>query len=366
LTDYKLTGKLTFGPIFIAILAAALFGAASPAGKFLLNSFTAVQLAGLLYLGAAAGLAVPVWRQGKRANLPWQLSGINLFRLIGAIVFGGIAAPICLLLSLRLASATSISIWLTLESILTAVVAVIFFKEHMSAKSWLSVAGCVGASVILSWGSGTSGLTASLLVALACLFWAVDNNLTALIDGLTPQEIAFWKGSVAGVFNFALGLCLSPFHPSMSPVIWALVVGALSYGASLVLYISAAQMLGAMRSQMIFATAPWWGVALSIVCLGETAGPQQVLAAVVFGGSIVLLLLEQHSHSHSHDELSHIHMHSHDDRHHNHVHDGMQVNQQHSHWHTHEALSHAHPHWPDLHHRHDHSHDHADPSAGDA
>jgi drug/metabolite transporter (DMT)-like permease len=352
-------------PIFIAILAAALFGAASPAGKFLLNSFTAVQLAGLLYLGAAAGLAVPVWRPGTRANLPWRLRGKNLFRLIGAIVFGGIAAPICLLMSLRFATATSISIWLTLESILTAVVAVIFFKEHMSAKSWLSVAGCVAASVILSWGSGTSGLTAGLLVALACLGWAVDNNLTALIDGLTPQEIAFWKGGVAGIFNFTLGLWLSPFHPAVAPVIWALIVGALCYGASLVLYISAAQMLGAMRSQMIFATAPWWGVAFSLVCLGETAGLQQLCAAVVFGGSIALLLLEQHSHSHSHEELSHIHMHSHDDRHHNHLHEGMPVDLQHSHWHTHEALSHAHPHWPDLHHRHAHDHEHEHEESSD-
>jgi len=346
-------------PIFIAILAAALFGAASPAGKFLLNWFSPVQLAGLLYLGAAVGLVVPVWRPGKRANLPWRLGGRSLFRLTGAIVFGGIIAPICLLLSLRFASATSISIWLTLESIFTAVVAVIFFKEHLSAKSWLSVGGCVLASVLMSCGGGASGLAAGLFVALACLGWAIDNNLTALIDGLTPPEIAFWKGSVAGVFNLALGLCLSPFHPDPTAVIWALIVGALSYGASLVLYISAAQMLGAMRSQMIFATAPWWGAVLSIVCLGEAAGPQQLLAAVVFAGSIALLLLEQHSHAHSHEELSHIHMHAHDDRHHNHLHEeGQPANLRHSHWHTHEVLSHSHPHWPDLHHRHGHSHDH--------
>ena len=344
-------------PFLIAILAALLFGAASPAAKVLLGSFAPFQLAGLLYVGAALGLLVPILARGKQTNLPWRMARKNFLRLAGAIAFGGIIAPVCLLLSLQLASATSISIWLTLESVFTAVLAVIFFKEHLGLKGWGSVAGCIAASILLSLNAGASGFQAGALVSLACLGWAVDNNLTALIDGLTPQEIAFWKGAVAGVVNLTIGVCLNPFHPTLPTVIWGFAVGALSYGVSLVLYISAAQTLGAMRSQLIFATAPWWGVALSILCLHESAGSQQILAALIFAGSIALLFFEQHSHGHHHEELAHVHMHSHDDRHHNHVHEDLPASARHSHWHTHEALTHSHHHCPDLHHRHQHVRD---------
>src|SRR5947209_19444260 len=41
----------------LGLLSALLFGAATPAGKMLLGDFTPFQLAGLLYLGAAAGVA---------------------------------------------------------------------------------------------------------------------------------------------------------------------------------------------------------------------------------------------------------------------------------------------------------------------
>ena len=41
----------------LALLSALLFGASTPASKWLLGSFEPFQLAGLLYLGAAAGMA---------------------------------------------------------------------------------------------------------------------------------------------------------------------------------------------------------------------------------------------------------------------------------------------------------------------
>jgi hypothetical protein len=44
-------------PILLALISAALFGSATPASKILLDSFAPIQLAGLLYLGAAIGVS---------------------------------------------------------------------------------------------------------------------------------------------------------------------------------------------------------------------------------------------------------------------------------------------------------------------
>jgi drug/metabolite transporter (DMT)-like permease len=78
-----------------ALASAVLFGAATPAAKRLLLHLTAFQLAGLLYLGAATGIAPgALWQRGDRP----PLDAMNRRRLAGAVLFGGILGPVLLLL----------------------------------------------------------------------------------------------------------------------------------------------------------------------------------------------------------------------------------------------------------------------------
>ncbi len=106
--------------ILMALLSAILFGAATPASKLLLEGFTPFQLAGLLYFGAAIAVAPSALKNGGFA-LPRRDDRQNLFRLFGAILFGGILGPVALLFGLRLAEAASVSLWLNLELVATAV-----------------------------------------------------------------------------------------------------------------------------------------------------------------------------------------------------------------------------------------------------
>jgi hypothetical protein len=133
-----------------------------------------------------------------------------------------------------------------------------------------------------------------------------------------------------------------------------LFVGIWSYGASITLYIHAAQRLGATRGQMIFSTAPFFGLLLSAVLLDEQLYGLHLAVALLFAVGIVLLVIESHAHPHQHMELSHAHRHRHDDRHHTHDHHGLGREAEHTHWHDHDPVTHAHVHWPDLHHRHAH------------
>ena len=159
---------------------------------------------------------------------------------------------------------------------------------------------------------------------------------------------------VAGSVNLALGVALAPLAASGAALAAALAVGALSYGASIALHIRAAQQLGAVRAQAIFASAPFLGAALSALLLGEPIGGATALAAILFAGAAALLFSGTHGHQHRHAALEHIHSHRHDDGHHLHQHDGVPASTTHTHGHRHDELVHAHPHWPDLHHRHEH------------
>jgi drug/metabolite transporter (DMT)-like permease len=350
--DATSEGEHSAAPILWCVIAAALFGAATPASKPLVSQLGPLLLSGILYLGAA--LAVAPWALRDLGRLR-GVDGRNLGRLLGAVVFGGILGPVLVLSGLALAPAGSVSLWLNLETVATALLAWLFFREHIGASTWLAVGLIVAASVLLWPGIPHGGLAAAL-VGLACVAWGLDNNLTALIDRFSPAQITFAKGFVAGFINLALGLAFSTSSPSIPMVGFALLIGALGYGASLLLYIAGAQHLGATRSQLVFSTAPLWGLALAWLLLREPVQPTQLVAAGLMGAAIWLWSREQHSHVHAHARVSHSHWHRHDDGHHEHEHGeaAATVAGWHEHEHSHEPIEHEHAHRPDLHHRHGH------------
>jgi drug/metabolite transporter (DMT)-like permease len=335
--------------VALGLLAAVTFGAATPASKWLLQGAPPLVLAGLLYLGAALATAVPAWRQRRR-----PLPRADVLRLAGAVVAGGMLGPVLLLEALRVSLAGSVSLLLNLETAATALLGVWLFGESLGFAGWTGVAGIAAAGAVVSWSEGWPGALAALWVAGACLCWALDNHLTARIDGATPARTTFWKGASAGSANLLLGLAVAPAAPGPSTVAAALGVGAVAYGASVALYIAAAQQLGAIRAQAIFAAAPFVGAAASWYVLGEPVGGPQLAGAALFAGSVALLLRGRHAHAHVHAALEHVHAHRHDDGHHDHAHAGRVPPGRHVHWHRHEPQAHAHPHWPDLHHRHGH------------
>ena len=335
------------------LASAVLFGAATPVSKVLLADVQVQVLAGLLYIGAVLGV-LPAALRTKPLRLPWQAGRRTFFLLGGAILLGGIAGPLLLLLGLKSASAGSVSLWLNLEFVATVLLGHFLFRDYMTLRGWIASGGTLVAAVLLVGAEGDPGLRAVILVAGACVCWGFDNHFTALIDGITPAQATLWKGAAAGVFNLVVGGLLADGIGSPGLMVCALIVGALAYGLSVTLYITAAQGLGAIRSQMVFSTSPFFGLLLAVVVLGEPFTGLQLLAAGLIIASLVLLFREQHHHYHRHVAVSHRHDHAHDDAHHAHAHGTASRGATHNHWHEHETAEHDHAHWPDLHHRHRH------------
>lgn len=336
-----------------AVMAAALFGVATPFSKTLLAELQANQLAGLLYLGAAVCLLPLVMRRRASGHVVFPRDPRNRRNLVAAIFFGGVVGPVLLLVGLRHACAASVSMWLNLETVATAVLARLVFREHLGRWTWLGNLGVVVAGVMLGLSGGWAGWVGLLCISGAALAWGLDNNFTAVIDGISPEDSTFWKGLVAGATNLGIGVALFPWHASTA-WLWALVLGGISYGASVALYIRAAQGTGATRSQMVFASAPFFGVLMSVIWLGEPLTGVQGLAALVLVGSVALVFLDRRDHAHQHEAMRHEHEHGHNDQHHEHAHAEQAPAALHSHPHGHTVAVHTHPHWPDLHHRHAH------------
>jgi len=290
-----------------------------------------------------------VLREGRVSR---GLDRTNRLRLAGAVFFGGVVAPVLLLFALRFMQAGSVSLLLNLEMAATAVLGVALFGEHLGKRGWLGVAGVVAAGAVLSGRGGEPGLRAGLLVTGACLCWGFDNNLTALIDGISPVRTTWWKGVIAGTTNLVVALCVASTSWPASRVVIAVAVGAVCYGASIALYVTAAHDAGATRTQAVFAAAPFIGAVLSCLVLAETPERSWLFGVAVLVPSVALLIFDRHEHFHVHEAVAHVHSHRHDDGHHVHTHPGQPASTRHAHWHEHERIGHRHAHGSDLHHRH--------------
>lgn len=337
----------------LAIGSAALFGAAAPALKPIAASLNPMLLAGLLYLGSFIGLVAARAIRGKEAGEASLRRG-DLRMLAGAIVAGGVVAPVLLVWGLSGLAASAASLLLAAEAVLTILIAALLFRESVGHRIWLAAALVFGAAALLAWTPGLSipvSLHAAAVLA-ACVLWGLDNNLTSRISLADPYAIAMWKGLIAGGVNTAIGLALGSALPGVS---WlgALAVGALGYGASLVLYVLALRHLGAARTAAHFGTAPFFGAALSIAFLGEPITPVLGAAFTLTAAGTWLALSERHKHEHEHETMEHEHRHLHD-AHHQHAHAGDEGPEPHSHRHSHGSIRHRHAHFPDLHHRHRH------------
>jgi drug/metabolite transporter (DMT)-like permease len=374
---------MTAKPLVSVLLSAALFGVSTPLAKLLLGDIRPVALAGLLYLGVFFGLTVysatlravsgsrgggravqrrpfpsqetgyvdeprPVRREAslERKDLPW---------LVGAILAGGIIGPICLMVGLNRISGFSASLLLNFEGAATAVIAVVIFKENAGGRVWMALAAMTAAGVCLSWnaGGGRFSPEGPALIVLAMTAWGLDNNLTRQISDKDPVEIARIKGLVAGVVSSVLAFLLGQgFRPGPA-ALWGLLVGAVCYGLSLVLFIRALQGLGAFRTGAFFSSGPFIGSLLALLILKESFRWPMAAAGVLMIVAVVLIIGETHVHAHRHERTVHSHAHVHRDLHHGHVHEG-EVSEPHTHEHVHEEREHIHGHWPDTHHRHEH------------
>jgi len=341
----------------IALLSAALFGLATPFSKLWLGNMDPWLLAGLLYLGAGAGLgARDLLRRLLRRPAPeTALTRADLPWLAAAIFTGGIAAPVLLMMGLRLTTGSGGSLLLNLEGVATIAIAAAVFREHVGMRIVIGAALIIAGAAALSWrGDAFSLDPGALLITAACIAWGIDNNLTRRISAADPAQITMLRGLIAGAVNTGIGLGLGAGLPAPQVLAGVLLTGFLGYGVSLVLFVMALRQLGTARTGAYFSTAPFIGAAAAIPLLGDAVSVQLLLAGALMGAGVWASLSEQHHHPHTHEALTHSHRHMHDE-HHQHTHgDGIPPGEPHSHAHRHEPLTHAHAHWPDLHHRHGH------------
>jgi drug/metabolite transporter (DMT)-like permease len=283
---------------FAALGAAVLFGASTPLAKALLRDLSPVLLAGLLYLGSGLGLALIRLIRDRGWRAPGMTKREWLWLLL-AIIFGGVLGPVLLMLGLLRTPAATASLLLNLEAVLTALIAWSVFRENANRRIVLGFTLIVVGALLLALPSSSQHLglgRGALLIAGACLCWALDNNFTCKVSSSDALFIAGLKGWVAGVVNTVIAVELGARFPSAPVVGMARGVGLLGYGISLVLFVLALRGVGSARTGAYFSTAPFIGAAIAILAFGDHASWMFWLAAVLMGAGVWLHLTERREH----------------------------------------------------------------------
>ena len=270
--------------------------------------------------------------------------------LAGAIISGGILAPIILMISLKSTPASTASLLLNFEGVGTTLIALFFFRESIGRRALAAILVITLASIFLStdFRSGFGFSLGALGVILACFLWGVDNNFTRNISAKDPLTIVAWKGLVAGTFSLLLGLGLGQQLPALTTILSILLLGFISYGLSTMLFIYSMRGLGAARTSALYGTAPLAGVLLSILIFNDPITLMFALATILMIIGAYWLANEEHSHFHIHMPVVHEHVHKHEEFH---AHDAADIT--HAHEHEHPRTEHEHGHMPDIHHRHE-------------
>lgn len=270
--------------IFFAVLAAALYAVSTPLSKLLLAYMPGTLMAGFLYIGAGVGMGVmaAVRKAKKKETSEARLTRADLPYTVAMIVLD-IAAPICMLMGLRLTTAATASLLGNFEIVATALVALLVFKERISPRLWGGILLVTAACALLSL-EDVSGLRfsyGSLLILLACVCWGIENNCTRKISAKDPMQIVVLKGIFSGLGSVIIGLCIGERITEGWVIPAVLGLGFVAYGLSIYFYVCAQRQLGAARTSAYYAVTPFLGALLSFVIFGEVPRYTYLIAAAL-------------------------------------------------------------------------------------
>ena len=276
-----------------ALSAAVFYALNTPFSKLLLSESSPTMMASFLYLGAGIGVGIMYSFHYKKEDRKERLNKSDLPYTLGMIALD-IAAPIFLMLGIKNGTASNASLLGNFEIVATTMIALLFFGEKVSGKLWTAIGLITLSSIILSFESveGLRFSRGSLLVVLATCCWGLENNCTRSISNKSSYEIVTIKGVFSGLGSLIIGLAIGERLPRIEFVLATLLLGFLSYGLSIFMYVRAQRYLGAAKTSAYYAVAPFIGSFLAFVFVGEKLSINYLIALPVMVAGTALVLYD--------------------------------------------------------------------------
>jgi drug/metabolite transporter (DMT)-like permease len=275
-----------------AILAAVLFGSISTIAKPTVSSINPILLASLIYLISAITLT-PVAQKTKGVTKERKY----YFYIIIVSLSGSVAAPILYFSGLEQTTAADTAILSDAEILFTVILALLFFKERLDRVGYFAVILVIGGIIIVTTNISFSEFIfeaslGNVMILLAALFWAFDNNVSRIITQKITNvaRIAQIKSAIGGSIVLLLTFLLKiPMQIDVSLIPNIILLGVGGFAASIYFFLNALQRIGTIKTMMIFSLSSIIGLFFAAIFLGEVISMYQIIAMIMIICGIFLI-----------------------------------------------------------------------------
>jgi drug/metabolite transporter (DMT)-like permease len=270
----------------------AIWGGTFVAGKVVVATLTPLMGSFARYMVACVALLVAAFV--LEGGLP-RLSGRQWAATFVLGLFGVFAYNLFFMGALAKLPASRAALIIALNPAITIAISAVVFKERLSARRWIGVAvALLGVAIVVSKGDfanftgGGIGL-GELFMFAAVTSWALYTILgRKVLGGLTPlaatNYAALWG-------TLLLGLAAAPAFGTLHPTqfdwrmtVSLLYLGVLGTAVAFVWYYMSVKKVGASTTSIFNNLVPVFGVAISVLLLGE-----QLLASMLIGGAVTIV-----------------------------------------------------------------------------
>ena len=280
----------------VALLAAALSAIPNVFPKPLLDAtgseiipnpimlvFVLYVINGLFFTGVAKNNN-PIKKIGRKAIL--------LLIILGIVESSG---TLTYTIGLQETSAINASILVNGETIFAILIGITIFRERLSRNEILPflliILGAIGIPLGLDlheqeW-SFSEFVFGDLLIVLSGFFYCLDTFIAKKIDcSISTKRIVHIMSCSGAVFSLVLMFLLEiPFDITLEQISVMSFVGIFGVGMTMIFFVMALRLIGAVRTVLIFSTATVFSVIYSIIHLSESITPFNIISVgiVIFG-----------------------------------------------------------------------------------
>jgi drug/metabolite transporter (DMT)-like permease len=279
----------------------AIWGGTFVGGKYVVASLTPLMGSFARYVVACAALLVAAFA------LEGGLPKLTRRQLLGTVVLGllGVFAyNLFFMGALARVPASRAALIIALNPVITISISSLVLGERLSPLRWLGVAvALVGVWIVVSHGDvisiASAGVgTGELFMLAAVTSWALYTVIgRKVLQGLSPlaatNYAALWGTLMLGAAAAPHFADLTARQFDWKVVVSLLYLGVLGTAVAFVWYYTSIKRLGASVSVIFTNLVPVFGVAISVLLLGESLLPSMLIGgAVAICGVMMVSLLK--------------------------------------------------------------------------
>jgi drug/metabolite transporter (DMT)-like permease len=295
----KFQNKTVSAGFLFAILAAAFSALPNVIPKSLLDEQAAngivpnpLMLVFVIYV--VNSLLFSPFRKSQRKSPSVKSKRMTLVLLVmlGAVEASG---TLSYTIGLQETSATNASILVNSETIFAILLGIMIFREKLGREEMLPFFLIVAGSLLIPIGNDmhqnnwefSDFMIGDFLVVLAGFFYCLDTFIAKkLDDSIKTRHIVHVMSCTGAIMALSLMVYFEiPFDVSLDQISVMSLVGFLGIGVTMMLFIMALRLIGAVRTVLIYSTTTVFSIVYSALILSETITILNITSAacVLFG-----------------------------------------------------------------------------------